>query len=41
MGQARLSDLAILSTVKDIAKNNNFDDVINDIDVLKAKKFGL
>lgn len=48
MGQARLSDLAILSTEIEIYKSadsdgviNDFDGVINDFAVLKARKVDL
>lgn len=40
MGQSRLSDLAIISIEKDIAKLLNYDDVITDFANLKSRKFG-
>lgn len=41
MGQARLSHLAILSIEIEIYKSADFDGVINDFAVLKARKIDL
>ncbi|ESO02949.1 hypothetical protein HELRODRAFT_81078, partial [Helobdella robusta] len=38
MGQSRLSDLAILSIERDLAKKVDFDEVINKFASLKARK---
>ena len=41
MGQSRLSDLALLSIESELARNTDFDDVINGFAALKTRKVDL